>query len=78
MLKTVSEQPHIALYVTNVLAFYGIVWILVRERPFMDKEFGNDFLGLFGNTFWFGLASCGSRFVIFYVLFIFIAFSFFL
>ena len=77
-MKAVSEQPHIALYVTYVLAFHGIVWILVRERPFMDKEFGNDFVGLFGNTFWFGLASCGSRFVIFYVLFIFIAFSFFL
>ena len=77
MLKTVSDQPHIVYYVTYGLPFYGIVWILVRQRPFMDYEIGNDFLGLFGNTFWLGLASCRSRFIIFYVLFIYLYFSIF-
>ena len=52
------------------ITFYGIAWILVRQWPFKDTEFGNDFLGLFGNTFRFGLAVCGSRFGIFYALFI--------
>ena len=67
---------------TYGLLFYGIVWILVKERPFMDEEFGNDCLGLFGNTFRLGLASCGSRFIIYYFicfiyLFILFYFSFF-
>ena len=52
------------------ITFYGIAWILVRQWPFKDTEFGNDFLGLFGNTFRFGLALCGSRFGIFHALFI--------
>ena len=47
MLKTVSDQPHIAKKVVDVLPFYDIVWILVMQGPFMDKEFGNGFLGLF-------------------------------
>ena len=34
----------------------------------MDEEFGNDCLGLFGNTFRLGLASCGSRFIIYYFI----------
>ena len=33
------------------LPFYRIVWILVRQGPFMDQEFGNDYLGLFRNLF---------------------------
>ena len=52
MLKTMSDQPHIAKNVEYGLPFYGIVWILVRQGRFMDSEFGHDYLGLFGNTFW--------------------------
>ena len=52
MLKTMSDQPHIAKNVEYGLPFYGIVWILVRQRRFMDSEFGHDYLGLIGNTFW--------------------------
>ena len=36
MLKTVSDQPHIAKNVAYGLPFYGIVWILVRQGQFMD------------------------------------------
>ena len=36
MLKKVSEQPHVAKNVAYELSFYGIVWILVRQGPFMD------------------------------------------
>ena len=35
MLNTVSDQPHIAENVAYGLPFYGIVWILVRQEPFM-------------------------------------------
>ena len=67
---------------TYGLPFYGIVWILVKQRPFMDSEFGNEFLGLFGNTFRLGLASCESRFIIYYFLcfiylYIYVVFFFF-
>ena len=36
MLKTVSDQPHTAKNAAYGLYFYGIVWILVRQGPFMD------------------------------------------
>ena len=36
MLKTVSDQPHIAKNVVYGLPFYGIVLILVRQGQFMD------------------------------------------
>ena len=36
MMKTVSDQPHIAKNVAYVLTSYGIVLILVRQGPFMD------------------------------------------
>ena len=68
MLKTVSDQPHIAKNVAYGLPFYGPVWILVWQGPFLDQEFGHDFLGLFGNTFRQGFVSCGS---ISYQLFVF-------
>ena len=35
-LKTKSDQLHIAKYVAYGLRFYGIVWILVRQGPFLD------------------------------------------
>ena len=54
MLKTVSDQPHIAKNVAYGLPFYGIVWILVRQGQFMDQEFEHGILDLFGNAFWQG------------------------
>ena len=51
MLKTVFDQPHIAKNVAYGLPFYGIAWILVRQGPFIDQEYGHNYLGLFGNTF---------------------------
>ena len=57
---------------TYGLPSYGIVWILVRQRPLMGQEFQNDFSGLFGNTFRSGLASCESRFIIFCFIYLFI------
>ena len=41
-LKTKSDQLHIAKYVAYGLRSYGIVWILVRQGPFLDQEFGHD------------------------------------
>ena len=35
-LKTKSYQLHIAKYVAYGSRFYGIVWILVRQGPFLD------------------------------------------
>ena len=59
MLKTVPDKPKIAKNAAYGLPFYGIVWILVRQGPFMDWEFGHNYLGLFGNTFP-KVVSCGS------------------
>ena len=61
MLETVSDQPHIAKNVAYELPDYSKVWILLRQRPFIDKEFGQDYLDLFGNTFQKGLVLCGSQ-----------------
>ena len=57
ILKTVSDQPHIVKNVAYGLPFYGIVWNLVRQGPFMDKEFGHDYLGQFGNWYLLGRGS---------------------
>ena len=61
MLETVSDQPHIAKNVAYELPDYSKVWILLRQRPFIDKEFGQDYLDLFGNTFQKGLVLYGSQ-----------------
>ena len=34
--KTVPDQPDIAKDVAYGLPFYGIVWMLVRQGPFID------------------------------------------
>ena len=60
MLKTVSDQPHIAKNVAYWLRYYGIAWILVRQGHILDQEFGHNFLLLLGNTFRQGLLLCGS------------------
>ena len=51
-------------------------WNLVRQGLFMDQEFGNDFLGLFGDAFRQGLVLCGSRFIYLFIFWLLYRVSF--